>query len=67
MALREIISILNEANKKYDALYQEHHDLKIRYNRLYQDLMKLQDKLLCQDCKTRYKKEEEGGYKPLVE
>ena len=61
MSLKEVIALLQDANKKYDALYQEQEDLKIRYDRLYQDYMKLQDRLLCQDCKTRCEKEEEGG------
>ena len=61
MSLKEVIAILQDANKKYDALYQEHEDFKHKYNRLYQDYMKFQDRFLCQDCKTRFEKEKKGG------
>ena len=61
MSLKRTIALLQDANKKSNALESEHEDLKVRYKRLYQDYMKLSDRLLCQDCVARCEKEEEGG------
>ena len=61
MSLTEVIALLQDGNKKYEALYQEHEDFKSKYARLYQDYMKLQNRLLCQDCKTRCKKRQKAN------
>ena len=39
--LKEMMTLLQAANKKYDELCRKYEDSKICYNRLYQDYIKL--------------------------
>lgn len=50
MSLKVIIGLLQESNRKNDALEEELKDLKRRHQQLEQDLHRLRLFLLCDNC-----------------
>lgn len=57
MSLKTIIGLLQESNRKNDALEEELKDLKRRHTQLEQDLHRLKLFLLCDNCNKQEDRE----------
>ena len=62
--LAELVSLLQEANKKYDKLLTLYNHLVNKYSELYQTHSKLLISLSCESCQDKHKTmetEDDGG------
>ena len=62
--LAELVSLLQEANKKYDKLLTLYNHLVNKYSELYQTHAKLLISLWCESCQDKHKTvetEDDGG------